>query len=181
MIIAGLGNPGEEYAATRHNVGFMVVDAFVKKHGGAWKTESGLYSESNLRYASKNVSVIKPLTYMNESGRAIRKAMAVHGTKPQDVVVVVDEFNFPVGRVHLRSGGSDGGHNGVASVIKELGTPHFWRLRLGIDRDFGPGQLVDYVLSPFPSEKLDAVRSMLDTAVVTLEAIVRLGPAAART
>lgn len=173
MLIVGLGNPGPEYALTRHNVGFMVADALVHKHRGSFTRASRLYDQALLRIAGKPFVVIKPLTYMNASGDAVVHAMRVHKHTPADVMIVVDEYNFPVGRVQLRQRGSDGGHNGVSSVIASVGTEAFWRLRLGIDRDFGPGQLVDYVLSPFPPDKLEMVNTMIADAVTVIEQHVR--------
>lgn len=176
MLIVGLGNPGQKYAHTRHNVGWMAVDAFVEKHRGMWSTPSRLYQAAALRMAGKTVHVIKPLTYMNDSGIAVKQALAAYKLPTSQLLVVVDEFNFDVGQVSLKPRGSDGGHNGMASIIEELNTSEFWRLRLGISRDFGPGQLVDYVLADFPVSQQILVRTMLTAAVETIEECIRKRP-----
>ncbi len=176
MIICCLGNPGTEYARTRHNVGFMVADLLAQKHRTTWSASRKRYAEATIRFAGKTITVIKPLTYMNASGTAAKEALLVKGCTPRDMLVVVDEYNFPVGTIRLRPNGSDGGHNGIASIIQEVGTEQFWRLRLGIGRDFGPGELVDYVLSPFPPSQTEIVHQMLINAVDAIERIVLLGP-----
>lgn len=176
VLIVGLGNPGSRYAHTRHNVGFMVVDALAEALKAEWSRPSSLYDLAEVRFAGRQALLAKPLTYMNESGKAAKKLVGQHKLSPQQVVCVVDEYNFPVGKVHLRPEGSDGGHNGITSMIEELGTPKFWRLRCGIDRRFGPGGLVDYVLSPFESSDSDNLSLMLTRGVDALKLIMRLGP-----
>lgn len=176
MLFVFLGNPGTEYALTRHNIGFMVGDHLAHKHEAMWTKPSSLYHEAVIRVARKTAVLIKPMTYMNLSGQAAKKAMGVHKLQPKDVVIVVDEYNFPVGKVHLKPGGSDGGHNGVASMIHELGTANFWRLRCGIDRNFGPGELVKYVLAPFTPEETLARDAMIVHAASAVEEIMKLGP-----
>lgn len=178
-IIAGLGNPGEKYARTRHNIGFMVVDAFAAKHGLPWTKHGDLYEHAQARVRGRIVDLIKPLTYMNLSGKAIRKHMNACGLQPSSIVVVTDEYNFPTGRIHLKSGGSSGGHNGISSVMEDLGTPNFWRLRCGIDRKFGPGELVDYVLSDFPEDESTYVEAMISRACEVIGDIASGGPSTA--
>jgi PTH1 family peptidyl-tRNA hydrolase len=175
MLLVFLGNPGTEYALTRHNIGFMVGDHLAHKHEAMWTKPSSMYHEAVIRVARKTAVLIKPMTYMNLSGQAVKKAMGVHKLHPNDVVIVVDEYNFPVGKVHLKPGGSDGGHNGTASVMHELGTPNFWRLRCGIDRKFGPGELVKYVLAPFSPEETPARDAMIVQASKALEEIMKMG------
>ena len=176
LLFVGLGNPGNDYTLTRHNVGFMIVDAFVRKHGWEWSQPTGLFQEATKRYASRPVVLAKPLTYMNLSGKAVKKLMAEHAVAPSQVIVIVDEYNFSSRIVRLHPKGSDGGHNGIASIINELGTPNFWRMRCGIDRDFGPGGLVDYVLSPWPKEKEADRDAMIASAVEAIELICKAGP-----
>lgn len=178
-MIVGLGNPGTEYAATRHNIGFMVVDAFVKGAEESWNSASTLYDEARLRYAGIELVLIKPLTYMNLSGKAVAKRSRELGISPTRVVVITDEYNFPVGKLHLKQGGSSGGHNGIASVIDELETANFWRLRCGIDRRFGPGELVDYVLAPFDAEQSDELGRMIERGCEAIRQIAKVGPALA--
>lgn len=176
LIIIGLGNPGSDYAVTRHNIGWMVVDAFAAKHNAKWSTPSSLFMEASCTLARRAVHLVKPLTYMNESGKAAKRIIGQLRATPAQCVVVVDEYNFPVGRIHLRPQGSDGGHNGLTSMIRELGTDAFWRLRCGIDRKFGPGGMANYVLGSFAAEELAARDAMIDLAVKALEEMVKQGP-----
>ena len=178
-IIAGLGNPGSEYAHTRHNIGFMVVDAFARKHGLTWTRHGDLYEWTQARVRGRIIDLIKPLTCMNLSGKAVRKHMNACGLQPNSVVVITDEYNFPTGRIHLKSGGSSGGHNGISSVMDELATPDFWRMRCGIDRKFGPGELVDYVLANFPENEKALVEMMISHACEVIGDIASGGPSAA--
>lgn len=176
LLFIGLGNPGIRYAPTRHNIGFMVVDAVAEKFGLRWDVTSALHDTCEWRHAGRTMVLAKPKTYMNDSGRSARKLAGQLGIGPADVVAIVDEYNFPVGRIHLKAGGSDGGHNGITSLMTELKSAAFWRLRCGIDRRFGPGGLVDYVLAPFPSDDSDALASMITDAVAAVELIARVGP-----
>lgn len=174
-IIAGLGNPGREYADTRHNIGFMVADAFVAFHRGTW-AEGKLADTCELTLSATRVLVVKPKTYMNLSGKAISHYAAETSVPPSRIIAITDEYNFPTGRIHLKRGGSSGGHNGIASIIEDLHTPEFWRLRCGIDRTFGPGELVEYVLAPFPEEEREAVELMIRSSVTALDECLRQGP-----
>lgn len=176
LVFIGLGNPGGEYADTRHNIGWMVVDAFAQKHNAIWSTPSGLFMHATCRIARREVHLVKPLTYMNESGKAAKRLLGQLHAAPSQCVVIVDEYNFPVGRIHLRPQGSDGGHNGLTSMIRELGTAAFWRLRCGIDRRFGPGGMADYVLGPFEPQETALRDEMIAKAVAALEEVVKLGP-----
>ncbi|MCX7929242.1 MAG: aminoacyl-tRNA hydrolase [Chlorobi bacterium] len=178
-IVLGLGNPGTEYAATRHNIGYRVAETFVARRGGTFSPAEGPWLEATVRYARQEFAVALPTTYMNRSGIAARKLLARYSTAPDHLIAIVDEYNFPVGRIHLKFGGSDGGHNGIASLIEELGTDRFWRLRCGIGRDFGPGELSDYVLSPFPPDEHPLVDAMIANAVEALERIAKSGIARA--
>jgi len=178
-MIVGLGNPGQEYARTRHNIGFMVLDAFAEACSVAWAHPSSLYDETRVRHAGVELVLIKPLTYMNLSGRAVTKRSRELSIGPAHIIVITDEYNFPVGKIHLRQGGSAGGHNGVASVIDELESANFWRLRCGIDRQFGPGQLVDYVLSEFDESQKQAQAEMIQKTCEAIRQIAKSGPSMA--
>lgn len=175
-LIAGLGNPGTRYASTRHNIGFMVVDAFAAKHRADWTVREGSYALAQVRILGTELLVVKPLTFMNLSGDAVAPLAVSNGLQPSRVVAITDEYNFPVGRVHLRCGGSSGGHNGISSLIEKLGTPDFWRLRCGIDRAFGPGELVEYVLAPFTDQEQEFVKNMIERGIQAIEEIARSGP-----
>lgn len=179
FIIAGLGNPGSEYEDTRHNIGWMVCNALVKKFNGVWKDGRGDWVESTIKIKGKNVLVMLPLTYMNLSGTAINKARNLLHVPTDSIMITVDEYNFPLGKVHVKSGGSDGGHNGTSSVIKELKTEKFWRMRLGIEKNFGMGELVSYVLKPFDSNEIEGRNSMIVRAVESIEYFFHAGPSRA--
>lgn len=175
-LVVGLGNPGERYAATRHNIGWMVCDAFVRQNGATFAPGQGAWFESFVRVGRENVAVILPMTYMNKSGEAAAEAQRLFRVLPERIIIVVDEYNFPVGKVHLKGQGRDGGHNGVSSMIESLGTENFWRLRCGIDRNFGPGELVEYVLAPFTPDEEPARDRMITDATVALKEVITLGP-----
>lgn len=178
-IIAGLGNPGSRYAETRHNIGFMVCQYLCEKHQTSFLPGKGDWYQAVLRLRGKGVLVMLPTTYMNNSGEAIIKAMRMHDIAPPNLMIVVDEYNFPVGKVHLKLGGSDGGHNGTTSVIDELQSQNFWRLRCGIAKNFGQGELVEYVLRPFNPEEMEARNSMIKNAADAIEYVMHAGVARA--
>lgn len=175
-MIVELGNPGARYASTRHNIGFMVVDTLVGKQRASWTEINKDVLQARIDVSSTELYVIKTLTYMNLTGTAVAPLARSYGLHPSQVVAITDEYNFPTGRIHLRRGGSSGGHNGIESLIENLESSDFWRLRCGIDRKFGPGELVDYVLSPFPPEEEVAVTRMVENAVLAIEAIAKGGP-----
>ncbi len=178
-LIAGLGNPGTKYANTRHNIGWMVVSALADKYKKQVKPDKNIYLLTTLSIDNNEIMAIMPTTYVNMSGEAISKVMKQHKIKPENLIVICDEFNFPLGKVHIKLGGSDGGHNGIASIIDELETENFWRLRCGIGKNFGKGELVDYVLSDFKEDELNERDLMIKKAVDAIEAFIRLGPARA--
>lgn len=173
-LIVGLGNPGKRYENTRHNIGWMVAENFIEKRKGEINN-SHIYKYSHIEYSRKNVIVAMPTTYMNLSGEAVLKLKHKYSVSNDRIIVIVDEYNFPTGKIHLRKGGSDGGHNGVTSVIEELGSADFYRLRCGIDRKFGAGELVDYVLKPFPDEENDLLKLMIEKSVLSLEMLIKDG------
>ncbi len=150
LLVVGLGNPGREYERNRHNVGFMVVDELARRHGGSWRGKfSGRLAD--VRIDDHRVGLLKPETYMNESGRSVQAAAAFYKLEPDAILVVHDESDLEAGRLQARRGGGLAGHNGLRSVAQHLGTPEFLRLRVGIGR---PGRgdrrpLADYVLADF--------------------------------
>jgi len=153
LFVAGLGNPGREYAATRHNVGWMVLDELARRHNGSWRSKfSGQLAE--VRVNGARVALLKPETYMNESGRSIRTAARFFKTPVAGVLVVHDDVDLEEGRLQARLGGGLAGHNGLRSIAQELGSQDFARLRIGVGR---PGRgdrrsVADFVLSPFSPE-----------------------------
>ena len=178
-LIAGLGNPEKKYANNRHNIGWMVAAELCRKNRKPIMPFSPDYLQSSMRINNELVFVALPTTFMNRSGRAIKSICEMYDIPYDKVVVIVDEYNFPVGRVHLKAGGGDGGHNGVASVIEELDYTDFMRLRCGIGRDFGEGGLVNYVLSDFNEDEAEERDMMILKAVDAIEHLVRIGKARA--
>ena len=172
LLVVGLGNPGREYARTRHNVGHMVVDALARKHGGSWRTKfSGQIAA--VRIDDHRVGLLRPETFMNESGRSVQAAASFFKLEPGAILVVHDESDLETGRLQARLGGGLAGHNGLRSVAQHLGTPDFMRLRVGVGR---PGRgdrrpLADYVLSDFaPDEDADGIVAQAAAAVEALDA-----------
>src|SRR5438876_4554492 len=172
LLVVGLGNPGREYAGHRHNVGHMVADELARRHGGTWRSKfSGQLAE--IRLDGHKVALLKPETYMNESGRAVSAAARFYKLEPDEVLVIHDEGDFDLGRLELKVGGGLGGHNGLRSVAQHLKTPDFLRLRIGVGRPErgDPRSLADYVLSNFePQDDADALVARAADAVETLDA-----------
>lgn len=163
-IVLALGNPGSRYAATRHNIGWMVADAVAEEANAAFRPGRGDYYESRITRNGREALLVKPATYMNNSGLAARQVIERYGVSPADMLVIIDEIQFPTGRIQLKPSGSSGGHNGMESLIYHLETNEFPRLRCGIGRDFGPGEMVDYVLSRFPPHEEAVVAEMIASA-----------------
>lgn len=175
LLIVGLGNPGPQYETTRHNIGWLILDEFAYEKKLDFSEPSN-YLISEFKYAGKQCALMKPLTYMNLSGRAVRSYANKHELGPDRIVVISDEYNFPLGKVQLKKGGSDGGHNGLKSLIAELGTPAFWRLRAGISKDFGPGGLVDYVLGQFNESEIPDLNISIEKGAKAITTILKNGP-----
>ena len=174
LLVAGLGNPGREYAATRHNVGFLVGDELARRHGGSFRSKfSGELAE--LRLDGARVALLKPQTYMNESGRSVGAAVRFFKLDPERLLVVHDEADLEPGRLQLRAGGGLAGHNGLRSVAQHLRSQEFLRLRVGVGRpERGDARPVaDFVLSPFAPE-MD-VESLVGRAADAVETVVRDG------
>jgi PTH1 family peptidyl-tRNA hydrolase len=164
LLVAGLGNPGREYAGNRHNVGFMVADELARRHDGAWRSKfNGRLAE--VRIDGHKVALLKPETFMNESGRVVQAAMRFFKLEPDAVLVVHDESDLPLGRLQARRGGGLAGHNGLRSVAAHLGTPEFLRLRVGVGRpERGDRRtLADWVLADFEPHE-DAERIVREAA-----------------
>jgi len=172
LLVVGLGNPGREYARSRHNAGYLVVDELARRHGGAWRSKfSGQVAE--IRLDGHKVALLKPETYMNESGRAVGAAARFFKLEPDAVLVVHDEGDFDLGRVELKVGGGLGGHNGLRSIAQHLKTQDFLRLRIGVGRPErgDPRPLADYVLSDFdPHDDPESLIARAADAVETLDA-----------
>ena len=172
LLVVGLGNPGREYATHRHNVGHMVVDELARRHGASWRSKfSGQLAE--LRIDGHRVALLKPETYMNESGRSVAAAGRFFKLEPDAILVVHDEVDLDLGRLQARFGGGLAGHNGLRSVASHLKTPDFLRLRVGVGRPQrgDPRPVADYVLSDFDrtTDVAELVARAAD-AVETLDA-----------
>lgn len=160
-LIVGLGNPGPEYEDTRHNVGFMVVDALATRLRVTLATESRALVGWG-QHKNRRVGLAKPQTYVNRSGDAVVPLMNQHDLEPSDLLVVVDDLNLDTGRIRLRPGGSSGGHNGLEHITKRLGTSTYPRLRIGIGDEYERGEQAEYVLSPFTAQQ----RPVIDEALI---------------
>ena len=165
-LIVGLGNFEDKYLFTRHNVGFMAVDFFVQRHNQTFKIEKKLKSYiSKFRINNEDVIVIKPLTYMNLSGEAVIAVMNFYKISTKDILIVYDDISIDIGKMRFRNSGSDGGHNGIKSIIQHLGSKDFDRLKIGI----GPQPNIPseaYVLQNFRIEELDILKPILKKNMV---------------
>ena len=172
LLVVGLGNPGREYARNRHNVGWLVVDELARRHDGSWRAKfNGQLAE--VRIDGHKVALLKPETYMNESGRAVQAAARFFKVDPDAILVVHDEGDFDLGRLQARKGGGLAGHNGLRSIAQQLGTSDFLRLRVGVGRPGrgDPRDLADFVLSDFePHDDADRLVANAADAVELLDA-----------
>ncbi|MBO4395470.1 MAG: aminoacyl-tRNA hydrolase [Eubacterium sp.] len=168
VMIAGLGNPGNEYAATRHNVGFDMVTYLCDKYDIRLKTKEGFAITGRGRIEGEQVMLVQPQTYMNESGRSIRSLKDYYKIDTENILILCDDINFPVGQIRVRAKGSAGGHNGLKSIISHLGTDAFARIRIGVGDKPENGDLIHHVLGRFDREsegKLRDVFALTDEAV----------------
>jgi PTH1 family peptidyl-tRNA hydrolase len=165
IAVIGLGNPGHGYEWTRHNVGFMVADALSEALQAEFEEGKGDYLVAATDLENKPILLVKPLTYMNNSGLAVADLVERYGLEPKDILVVCDDFNLPLGKIRLRPKGSDGGHNGLYSIIYQLQTEEFPRIRCGIGVASLPGEDFDatsFVLSFFDQPEREIVRKMVE-------------------
>jgi len=173
-VVFGIGNPGPEYDGTRHNLGFVVVDALCAAAKGALGPLKGLPAAgARVRIEGEPALLVKPFTYVNRCGPVLAALRDVEGIPLEQCLVVVDDFHLPLGAVRLRQGGSDGGHNGLRSLIDALGTEAFPRLRIGIGEPSGPAE--DYVLAPFPPAEREAAGKAVARAADGVRLWIRLG------
>ncbi|HYW02367.1 MAG TPA: aminoacyl-tRNA hydrolase [Gammaproteobacteria bacterium] len=171
--IVGLGNPGGQYALTRHNVGFWVVDLLARQHGAGFRGQRKLHGEhARIDLDGHPVHLLKPGTYVNRSGQAVQGLAAYFGLRPGRILVVHDDLDLPPGVVRLKRGGGHGGHNGLRDVVQHLG-PDFLRLRIGIGHPGDRNRVIDYVLSPPSADEedliLDAIAAGLDALPVLFD------------
>ena len=152
-LIVGLGNVGSEYEGTRHNAGFMVVDELASAAEAKWSLERHAY-RAEIKVKGRQVTLIKPTTYMNLSGKAVRYWMQAEKIPLENVLMVVDDIALEVGTLRMKKQGSNGGHNGLANIEAALGTQNYCRLRIGVGNHFGRGHQIDYVLGKFTEEEM---------------------------
>ncbi len=162
-LVAGLGNVGSEYAGTRHNIGFDVVDFLARKHEVVF-TPDRLADVAEIKYRGRYLRLIKPSTYMNRSGRAIKYWMEQDKISTDRLLVIVDDLNLPLGKLRMRTKGSDGGHNGLADIQAVFGNSNYARLRVGIGSEFSKGAQIDFVLGRWNAEESKALVERLPLA-----------------
>ncbi len=164
-LIVGLGNPGPEYADTRHNVGFVVADRVAERAGVAFETVKFNAVFGRKSWRGRPLVIAKPTSFMNRSGRPVASLVRHFGITPADVLVVYDDIHLPAGDVRLRAKGGSGGHNGLDDIIRLVGTTAFPRLRIGIGNEFGRGGQSDYVLSEFDADQMPLIDEAITSAV----------------
>ena len=168
-LIVGLGNFGDEYQDTRHNAGWWLLDQIVREYGATLSAQSKFHGlAARARIAGTDVWLLKPMTYMNRSGQAIAALAQFYKIQPADILVLHDELDIPAGAVKMKLGGSTGGHNGLKDTQAKLGTPDFWRIRIGIDHPRNSGTplqpVVDYVLKPPRQAEREVIFEAIDKA-----------------
>lgn len=174
FLIVGLGNPGAEYEGTRHNAGFMALDLFAARRGVAFRVDRlGAVAEASFR--GKQLLLLKPSTYMNNSGRAVAYWLTQGKIPVEQLLVMVDDLALPLGSLRLRLQGSDGGHNGLKDIAAQVGTQQYARLRLGIGHEFARGKQVDFVLDPFSAEERPLLDESLAHACDAVEMALSMG------
>lgn len=172
-LIVGLGNPGDEYAQTRHNTGFMILDAFAKASNIVFDDRRyGFVAETSIK--GRKLFLLKPTTFMNLSGNAVRYWLEKEHIDQKRLLVIVDDLSLPLGTLRLRSSGSNGGHNGLGNIQQLIGQDYA-RLKVGIGNDFPRGGQVDWVLGKYSAEDMDVLRPSIDTAVEIIKSFVLAG------
>lgn len=176
-LIAGLGNIGNEYAHTRHNIGFDILSAFVHKHGSTFR-QGRLAYIADVKYKGRNIVCICPTTYVNLSGKAIKYWLNKESLTPQQSLTIVDDISLPLSKLRIRAGGSAGGHNGLKDIQEVLATTEYPRLRFGVGGDFPKGMQADFVLGKWRKEEEPLVKLKIEKSVEAIESFVTLGIAA---
>ena len=173
FLIVGLGNPGYEYENTRHNTGFMVVDEFARSVGATFEDKRyGFVAETSIK--GRKVFILKPTTFMNLSGNAVRYWLQKENIDQERLLVIVDDLSIPLGDFRLKGNGSNGGHNGLGNIQQLIGQ-HYARLRMGIGADFAKGQQVDWVLGKYDEEDMKTLQPSIDQAVDIIKSFVLAG------
>lgn len=174
FLVVGLGNIGGEYAHTRHNIGFDVVDAFANKHGGTFRIDR-LAEVAEIKWKGKIVVCIKPSTYMNLSGKAFKYWMDKEKIPVENTLTIVDDLALPLSRIRLRAGGSDAGHNGLKDIQATLGSDKYAKLRFGIGNNYPKGRQVEFVLGKWTPEEQIIVTRKIEKSVEIIESWVTIG------
>lgn len=174
FLIVGLGNPGNEYAGTRHNIGFDVLNALVVKHGGQWQNDRLAY-RAVIKIKGKTLVCICPTTYMNLSGRAFKYWLDKEGVPVEQTLTVVDDLALPLEKLRLRATGSHAGHNGLKDIQNILGSDAYPKLRFGIGNNFPKGRQADFVLGKWKEDEIPAVKAKIDKCVEIIEQFVLVG------
>jgi peptidyl-tRNA hydrolase, PTH1 family len=177
FLIVGLGNIGSEYENTRHNIGFDVVNGFVRKHGGSLQSDRLAY-KAEVRWKGRLFICICPTTYMNRSGQAVKYWMDKEKIALENILVIVDDLALPLNKLRLRPGGSDAGHNGLRDIQAMLGTTEYPKLRFGIGNNFARGRQVDFVLGKWSAEEVPLVKLKIDKSAEVIESFSTIGIAA---
>ena len=173
-LIAGLGNIGKEYEDTRHNVGFMTLDAWAADAGATFQTER--YGDiAKISVKGRSLTLLKPSTYMNLSGNAIRYWLNKLDIAPENLLVICDDLNLPFGTLRMRKKGSDGGHNGLKNIQEQLGTTEYPRIRIGIGNNFKKGAQVDFVIGPMTAEEKEAMPEICRKVIAGAKDFVLIG------
>jgi peptidyl-tRNA hydrolase, PTH1 family len=179
-LLVGLGNPGREYADTRHNAGFWLAERLADQHGASLSVESRFHGRvATIRISGHPLMLLLPQTYMNHSGRAVGALARFHRLAPEDILVVHDELDLPPGGVRLKQGGGHAGHNGLRDIHANLGSPDYWRLRLGIGHPGDRARVADYVLHPPGRDDAIAIDVVIDACLAEIPVIVAGQTAAA--
>lgn len=174
-LVVGLGNIGSEYAGTRHNMGFMVLDAWAQASNTSFSTER--YGDiARISVKGRNLTLLKPSTYMNLSGNAVRYWMNRLDIPVENILVICDDLNLPFGSLRMRKKGSDGGHNGLRNIMEMIGTQDYCRIRMGIGSDFRAGGQVDFVLGKLDGEQMAMMPRLAEKVIAAVKDFVFIGP-----
>lgn len=174
FLIVGLGNIGDEYINTRHNIGFKVLDSFAKEHDLKF-TASRLASVAEIRFKGKTLFLVKPSTYMNLSGKAVNYWLQAEKISVENLLVITDDIALPLGTLRMKGKGSDGGHNGLKSIQETLGRTDYARLRFGVGSDFTKGKQVDYVLGNWSAEEEQLLKPRVKLAAEMIQSFATIG------
>ncbi|QLE01504.1 aminoacyl-tRNA hydrolase [Galbibacter sp. BG1] len=174
FLVAGLGNIGNEYANTRHNIGFKILDFFAEREAFSFETNK-LGATATYKFKGRTFILLKPSTYMNLSGKAVKYWMTKEKIAPENLLVITDDINLPFGTIRLKTKGSDGGHNGLKDIQQQLGTTVYNRFRFGVGADFSKGKQVDYVLGEWSDEENGKMKERLERSVELIKSFGTAG------